>query len=106
MIFTLSGFRRSAAIFCTFFGHVAVNSIVRRSAGMHSAICRMSFSNPMSSILSASSKISTFALASDVTGFPPLLCMSSMSNIRPGVAMMSSHPRWSCDACAHFGAPP
>mmetsp|Transcript_4697 Transcript_4697/g.11859 ORF Transcript_4697/g.11859 Transcript_4697/m.11859 type:complete len:233 (-) Transcript_4697:422-1120(-) len=98
----------SDAMRCTLLGHVAVNSMVWRCAAgsIAATMLRMSFSNPMSSMRSASSRISTAHDPSVTMGPPPLPCMSIMSIMRPGVATMSSTPFCSAPACCHLGAPP
>ena len=77
------------------------------SVGSMVQMARISFSKPMSSMRSASSRTTTVHRSSEVEGQPPAVpCRSSMSIIRPGVATTMSAPLCSSCVCFHLGAPP
>mmetsp|Transcript_142218 Transcript_142218/g.442196 ORF Transcript_142218/g.442196 Transcript_142218/m.442196 type:complete len:319 (-) Transcript_142218:250-1206(-) len=102
------GSRKSRAMSCISRGNVAENMVVWRSSspvpggGMpcSSMIFRICGSKPMSSILSASSRVKrlTFSIVSSPR--------SRKSSSRPGVQMAMSHPSARSLSCCPAGAPP
>mmetsp|Transcript_61750 Transcript_61750/g.145523 ORF Transcript_61750/g.145523 Transcript_61750/m.145523 type:complete len:232 (+) Transcript_61750:360-1055(+) len=87
-------------------GHVAEKKRVWCASGSWCTILRMSRSNPMSSMRSASSSTSTDTQLRLTAASFPWFRMSSMSISRPGVATIISHPLFSAFICGPLGAPP
>ena len=79
---------------------VAENSKVWRLAGVAATMASMSSAKPMSSMRSASSRISTS------TSDSLILRRLRWSSRRPGVATTTSHWRCNCLIWANIGAPP
>mmetsp|Transcript_5866 Transcript_5866/g.15120 ORF Transcript_5866/g.15120 Transcript_5866/m.15120 type:complete len:237 (+) Transcript_5866:337-1047(+) len=95
------------AMACTALGHVALNmSVCRSPTGGHSPrIVLIDGSNPMSSMRSASSSTTYFALCTRMSGSRPFLGKRKSSR-RPGVATTTSAPCAMARICSIFGAPP
>mmetsp|Transcript_47460 Transcript_47460/g.47887 ORF Transcript_47460/g.47887 Transcript_47460/m.47887 type:complete len:219 (-) Transcript_47460:33-689(-) len=106
---TLTGFvRRSFAISCTSRGHVAENKHVwwARFPKHRHTIARMSASNPISSIRSASSRTNMLMSDTSQTASRPPPCVSKISLIRPGVPIINSQPFCNALTCRSLAAPP